>query len=178
MKRANVVKRLPLLFLLVALSLSSVHRSQAQGITTYQYRYVAPAKVDEFIKRETTYWSKVAKKAIADGQMTFWALLEKIGGTDLGNSPNFMFVNSFPNIDADFSKIFDPSKLFPGVPMSKMDTYSMSTETAFYFLSDDSTNGFQEAANVVRDKDFKYIVMNYHNSSNPSEFNAIEKNQW
>ena len=39
-------------------------RLQAQdgAITTYQYRHVPGDKIEEFIKRETTYWSKVARK--------------------------------------------------------------------------------------------------------------------
>src|SRR5881396_572987 len=33
-----------------------------RSITIYQYRRVPDNKIDEFIKRETTYWSKVAEK--------------------------------------------------------------------------------------------------------------------
>jgi hypothetical protein len=43
------------------------------------------------------------------------------------------------------------------------------------FLKDD---GWQQAANAVPAKDFNYVVMNYHNSSNATQFVAIEKNQW
>ena len=39
------------------------------GITVYQYRQVQPDKVDEFVKRETTYWSEVAKKAVTKGNL-------------------------------------------------------------------------------------------------------------
>jgi hypothetical protein len=148
---------------------------KAQEVTVYQYRHVDPSKVDEFIRRETTYWSKVAKKAIADGKMTFWALLEKEGGTDMGTASNYLFVNTFPDIDADLSKVFDPSKLFPGIPYSKIETNSISTTTAEVFISSD---GWEQVANADPDKDFKYVLMNYHNSSDAASFNAIEKNNW
>lgn len=148
---------------------------KAQEITTYQYRHVAPDKVDEFIKRETTYWSKVARNAIDAGKMSFWALLEKVGGTDLATAPNYMFVNSFPDINGDLSKVFDATKLFPGIPESKMETNSISTTTGEVFVMQ---NAWVQAANAVPEKDFNYVLMNYHNSSDPNSFNAIEKNNW
>ena len=57
--------------------------AQDQSITVYQYRKVPDDKIDEFIKRETTYWSKLAEKGVKDKTMTFWALLEKVGGYDM-----------------------------------------------------------------------------------------------
>ena len=175
MKKEIYYRRLPVMFLLVAILLVSFQSIKAQDITTYQYRHVAPDKVDEFIKRESTYWSKVARKAIDDGKMSFWALLEKVGGTDLGTSSNYMFVNSFPDVNADLSKVFDPSKIFPGIPVSKIETNSISTTTADIFVMD---NAWEQAANAVPTKDFNYVLMNYHNSSDPVAFNAIEKNNW
>ena len=68
-----------------------------QSITVYQYRNVPDDKIDEFIKRETTYWSKLAEKAVKDKTMTFWAVLEKVGGYDMANSSNFLFINTFLN---------------------------------------------------------------------------------
>lgn len=32
--------------------------SFSQGISVYQYRHIPNDKVEEFIKRETTYWKK------------------------------------------------------------------------------------------------------------------------
>lgn len=166
---------MPAMVLLISFVFNSSNTLHAQEITVYQYRHVDPAKMDEFIKRETTYWSKVAKKAIAGGKMSFWALLEKEGGTDLATSPNVLFVNTFPNVDVDLSDVFNPVKLFPGVPMSKMDTYSMSTVTGQCFVQN---QGWQEVAGVNADKDFKYIKMNYHNSTNPQAFDSIEIKAW
>ena len=34
----------------------------AQGITTHQYRRVAPQDMQEYLKRETTYWQKFAEQ--------------------------------------------------------------------------------------------------------------------
>jgi len=175
MKKEIYFKRLPIMIFIMVIILGSFHSIKAQDITTYQYRHVAPDKVDEFIKRETTYWSKVARKAIDNGKMSFWALLEKVGGTDLGTASNYMFVNSFPDINADLSKVFDPTKLFPGIPISKIETNSISTTTGEVFIMD---NAWVQAANAVPAKDFNYVLMNYHNSSDPASFNAIEKNNW
>lgn len=73
--------------------------SSFDQITVYQYRHVPVDKINEFVKREATYWSKVAEKAVKDKTMTFWALLEKVGGYDLPNSSNYLFINTFPNIE-------------------------------------------------------------------------------
>ena len=147
----------------------------AQDITTYQYRHVAPDKMAEFIKRETTYWSKVAKDAIAKGNLTFWGLFQKIGGSDDADSPNFLFINTFKNIDGNMGNIWNATKAFPGTPLAKMETNSISTTTSTVFLSDD---GWQQSAKAVPDKDFNYVVMNYHNSSDPAGFVALEKKYW
>src|SRR5579872_4185253 len=74
-------------------------KAQDRSVTVYQYRHVPDDKIEEFIKRETTYWSKVADKALKDKTMTFWGIFEKVGGYDLPNSSNFLFINTFPNID-------------------------------------------------------------------------------
>lgn len=175
MKKKFYCMAMPVILLFVILVFGGNNALNAQGITVYQYRHVDPAKLDEFIKRETTYWSKVAKKAIDAGKMTFWALLEKEGGTDLANSPNVLFVNTFPDIDADLSDVFNAAKVFPGVPMSSMDTYGMSTVTGEYFLQN---KGWQEVTGVNASKDYKYIKMNYHNSTDPQAFDSIEIATW
>lgn len=175
MKNRICYNHLPVFFLLVSIMLNSVSIVQAQEITTYQYRHVAPDKAAEFIKRETTYWSKVAQKAIDNGKMSFWALMEKVGGTDMATASNYMFINSWPDVNADLSNVFNPSKLFPGIPMAKMSTDAISTVTADVFVIND---GWQELAKINADKDYKYVLMNYHNSSNPNEFNRLEKTHW
>ncbi|WP_426670082.1 hypothetical protein ACPPVU_02325 [Mucilaginibacter sp. McL0603] len=175
MKKRILSAAVPFILCFIALVFNCSTTVHAQGITVYQYRRVDPAKMDEFLKRETTYWSKVAQKAIDGGKMTFWAVLAKVGGADELNSPNVLFVNTFPDMDVDLSSVFDAAKVFPDVPMSKMDTYGMSTVISEYYLQ---AQGWQEVAKVNGDKDFKYIKMNYHNSTDPGSFNAIEIRNW
>jgi hypothetical protein len=175
MKKESYIKRLSFMIFILSIMLGSVPALQAQNITVYQYRQVPPDKVNEFIKRETTYWSQVAKKAIDSGKMNLWALLEKVGGTDMKNSSNFIFVNVFPNIDTDLSDVFNPTTLFPGVPMDQMSTYDISTVMDEIYAHAD---GWEQAANAVPSQDFNYVMINYHNTSDPAQFNEIEKNNW
>ena len=104
----------------------------AQGISTYQYRQVSAANAEEFVKRETTYWSKVARTAIDKGTLTFWALLEKVDGSDMPNSPNFLFINTYTNIDT--GDVWNATATFPNIPISKMETGSISMVTSQFFL--------------------------------------------
>jgi len=144
-----------------------------QGITVYQYRHVPADKVGEFIERETTYWSKVAEKAMESGNLTFWALLQKMGGYDLPNSSNFLFVNTFNDVDAA-SEVWDPSAVFPNVSMDKMETNSLSTVTSTFFLR----NEHWEQAADAQPEDFQYLAMVYHNSSAPAQLIELEKTHW
>ena len=156
---------------------SSQLTSQAQNdrsITVYQYRRVPNDKVDEFIKRETTYWSKVAEHALKNKTMTFWALLEKQGDYDMPNTSNFLFVNTFPDIDK-VGAVFGSAEKITGVPMAKMETNSMSTTTSQFFLHDE---GWQQAASANPAKDFNYVVMIYHNTNNPDSLIRLENTYW
>ena len=143
-------------------------------ITVYQYRHVPNDKVDEFIKRETTYWSKVAEKAAKDKTMTFWALLEKQGGSDMANSSNFLFINTFPDIDK-VGDVFNNAEATAGVKMDEMETNSISTTTSQFFLHDEN---WAQATSAMPDKDFNYVVMNYHNTDYPDSLVNLEKTYW
>lgn len=145
------------------------------GITVYMYRKVPDNQRDEFIKRETTYWAEMVRKEIPKGNITFWALLEKVGGYDMENSSNFLFVNTFQNIDALNDMWGNITAAFPNVPMDKMETSSISTTTSVLFLRN---SGWQEATGVVADKDFKFLKMIYHNSSDPNAFIELENKHW
>lgn len=66
-------------------------------LTVLQYRAVPQENIDEFLHRETTYWSAVAQKSIDEGKMLEWALWQRIGGVNLDESShNFVFVNVLP----------------------------------------------------------------------------------
>lgn len=143
-------------------------------ITSYQYRHVPGDKVDEFIKRETTYWSKVAEKAAKDKTMSFWALLEKVGGYDLPNSSNFLFINSFPNIDK-IGDVFNNVEATAGVKMAEMETNSMSTTTSHFFLHDE---GWVQDSKANPATDFNYVVMVYHNTNYADSLIKMENKHW
>lgn len=163
-----MASRLLLLYLLIC-----GIQLQAQ-ITIYQYRKVPDDKIEEFIKRETTYWTKVAQKAVDNKKMSFWALLEKVGGYDLPNSSNFLFVNTFPNIDSS-SEIWSTAEQVAGVKMDQMETGSFTTVTSQFFLHDE---GWAQAKNAVPEKDFNYVVMVYHNSNYADSLINLEKKYW
>jgi hypothetical protein len=150
-------------------------RAQAQdrSVTVYQYRRVPPDKTAEFIKRETTYWAKVAEKATKDKTMTFWALLEKMGGHDLPNSSNFLFVNTFPDIDK-VDQVFSNPEATAGVKMADMETNSFSTTTGEYFLHEQNFAGATKAP----PDDYKYITFNYQNTNYPDSLINLEKKYW
>ena len=162
---------------IAAFSFQQSSRAQAadQSVTIFQYRQVPADKVAEFVYRETTYWSKVAEKAVDAKKMTLWVLLEQIGGYDLPNSPNFLFVNTVRDVDA-LGDIFNAAAVFPNVPMESISTDGMSTTTSQFFLHDGGN--IVEAAGTVRERDFKYLTISYHNSSNAAEFIALERQVW
>ena len=143
-------------------------------ITVYQYRHVSDDKIEEFVKRETTYWSKVAEKAVKDKSMTFWALLERVGGYDLPNSSNYLFINTFPNIDK-VNDVFSNVEGIAGVKMSQMETNSMSTTTSQFFLHDE---GWVQDAKAVPATDFNYVVMIYHNTEYADSLIGLENKYW
>lgn len=155
-------------------SVLGVQNVHAQDISVYQYRKVDNDKVDEFIKRETEYWSKVAQKAVDDGKLKFWALFQKVGGYDLENSSNFLFINTFADIDKT-DGIWDAKALFPDVPMEDIETYSMSRNTSTLFVR---AHHFEMAEGANPENDFKYLSMIYHDASNPGDLVELEKEHW
>ena len=157
------------IFLLTFLQLTGFSQ-----ITVYQYRHVPDDKIEEFVKRETTYWSKVAEKAVKDKSMTFWALLERVGGYDLPNSSNYLFINTFPNIDK-VNDVFSNVEGIAGVKMSQMETNSMSTTTSQFFLHDE---GWVQDAKAVPATDFNYVVMIYHNTEYADSLIGLENKYW
>lgn len=172
MKPILFINRVCWLFIIILL----LPLQQIAQISVYQYRHVPADKVEEFIKRETTYWSKVAQKAVDAKKMQFWGLFEKVGGYDLPNSSNFLFINGFSNMDSAWSgDTFDPSKLFPKVPYSQMETNSFTTVTSEVFFHGED---WAEAKGVNPAKDFNYVVMNYHLSESAGNFINAEKNIW
>ena len=178
MKR-HTTKWKPLIpFLFVAagflLSQTAAKAQDNNAITVYQYRHVPSDKIDEFIKRETTYWTKVAEKAVQNKTMSFWALFEKVGGYDLPNSSNFLFINTFPDIDR-VGEVFANADKTAGVKMEQMETESMSTTTSMFFLNG---RGWAQVNNANPPQDFNYVVMVYHDTGNPDSLINLENKYW
>lgn len=157
-----------LLFILVSA------RASSQGITVYQYRHVPQEQMSEFIERETKYWSVVAQKAIDNGKLEFWALLVKEGIYDAPNTSNVLFINTFKDID-DTDGIWDANAVFPNVPIEDISTYNMGYVTSVFYVKDEN---WEQASHADPEKDFNYVVMVYHNSTNPTQFIALEKEHW
>jgi len=142
----------------------------AQPVMAYQYRYVSPENAEEFVKRETTYWQKVAQKAIDDGKMGFWGLFEKVSVYDQPNTSNYLFINTFDNIDMA-GDAMDVEAVFPKVKMSEMETNSMSTVTSQIFVAPEN---WVDGANSVPAEDYNYIVMNYFDPADVSDWLTME----
>jgi len=164
-----------ILFIILFSGVQLTSKAQTdRSITVYQYRRVPGDKVDEFIKRETTYWSKVAEQAVKNKTMTFWALLEKQGDYDMPNTSNYLFINTFPDIDK-VGDVFNSPEKIAGVPYAKMETNSLSTTTSQFFIHGEN---WEQAANAVPAKDFNYVVMLYHNTNYPDSLIGLEKAYW
>lgn len=173
----HYAKKLIKVTLLFAFLFSFKMNAQDQedtGISVYQYRQVPSDQMEEFIERETKYWSKVAEKAISKGNLTFWALLQKVGGFDEPNSSNILFINTYKDIDAA-AGIWDPTEVWPNVAMDQMETYSMSKLMHSLFVK---PAVWVEANNVNLETDFNYVKMIYHNTSNPGNLIALEDKHW
>ena len=174
MKRLNLIRKFPRIIMPVIATLAIASLS-AQDISYYQFRKVAPSKIDEFIKRETTYWSKVAEKGMANGKIEFWGLLEKVSGGST-ESPNFLFINTFKDIDeAMKGEMWDATKIFPAIPMAKMETNSISTTTNTILTS---TRSWEQSPKLTKPDDVKFVLINYHHATDPEAFISLENKYW
>ena len=173
MKSSFVISRFAGIVLLFAMTFSLP--LSAQDVMFYQYRKVPPSKVEEFLKREITYWSKVAQKGMDNGKIEFWGLFEKVSGGN-GNDANYLFVNTFKDIDeAMVGEMWDATKVFPGVPMSKMETNSMSEISQTLYTSPRS---WEQSPKFRTPADAKFVVINYHHATDPQGFITLENKHW
>jgi hypothetical protein len=159
-----------LLFILITFLLN-LPLTFTQQISTHQYRRVAPADMQEYIKRETTYWKKFAENEIEKGNLTFWGIFQKMGGTDQENSPNILIINSFKDLDkgADWNSIAD---LFPNVKMEDIQTWTLSTNTDQIFLR------VLDNHIEVDNPEFNYVRIIYHNVKNTGTHLNFEAQKW
>lgn len=162
-------------FFFLFVFLTSIITSSAQAISVYQYRKVQDDKISDFIYRETTYWSKIAQKAVDEGKLNQWILLQKVGGYDLPNSSNFLFINTFADINVNMGEVWNPANVFPDIPTSEIETNSLSTVTTMAFVQ---PMEWQEVDGANAAEDFKLVKFNYWNTSDPAQFVALEKEHW
>ncbi len=158
----------------LVLCLLSFQFAMAQTITTHQYRRVAPENMQEYLKRETTYWAKWAEKEVTTGNLTFWAILQKVGGIDQDTSPNILIINRYNDIDkgADWSSI---TAMFPDVKMKDIDTWDISTNVHQLFLTD--LPNHIRAENFSSD-DSNYVRLIYHDVKNLGQHLTFESEKW
>jgi hypothetical protein len=166
--------KLSLKGLLFAFILNFVsHADISAQIVLFQYRQVPQENIDEFLHRETTYWSQVAQKAIDAGKLSSWALWQKIGGWDLPNRPNFLFVNVFEDATAldDMGAVWGGVQdLFPGVPMSSISTDHLGTVNHQLVIAGVAGEG---AAGQTQ-----FLRINYAKADPISKYLELEQSQW
>ncbi len=163
-------------FMATLLCLSFFVQLQAQDpISIFQFRQVPNDKIAEFIHRETTYWAEVAQKAIDKGNLMTWALFQKVGGYDIPNSSNFLFINVMNDINAKMGDIWNARAVFPDVPMEQMSTWEMSTVTSQAFVR---TYPMIKAPSANPEEDFNFLKINFWKSSDPNSFVDLEQAHW
>ncbi len=158
------MKKINLLF--IALLFSSLSFSQ---ISYLQYRNVPQKDEAKFIERETKQWSKVAKAAIAKGQLSSWTLWKKIGVTKV-DAPNYVFVNSYKSLDQlnDDSVWSGNLSALGSVKPEAVETNSFTTVTFDYYIQLED----------VLEGDYKYCIVNYAKPTNLAGFIEENKTLW
>jgi len=158
----------------LAVCILSFQFAMAQSITTHQYRRVSPENMDEYLKRETTYWAKWAEKEVTNGNLTFWAILQKVGGVNQDTGPNILIINSYKDIDkgADWGSI---DAMFPDVKMEDIDTWDISTNVHQVFLR--NLPNHIRAENTT-DDDYNFVHIIYHDTKDTGLHLAFEVEKW
>lgn len=149
--------------------------ANSQVVTTHQYRRVEPENMKEYLKRETTYWSVLAKNEIKKGNLTYWAILTKVGGEDKLDSPNILIINSFKDMNTAGNIWGGITDLFPNIKNEEIETASLCAVTDHIFLR--NINWLQ-AKNVKPEQDFKYVHIIYHHTKNVGKHFKFENDTW
>lgn len=149
-----------------------VPMAQAQSVSMVQYHHVDAEDRAEFIHRETTYWSEIAKAAIKDGKMANWQLWEKVGGWNMDNSPNFIFVNGFEDVSHinNLNDVWNPTKVFPNVRMKDMGTRGLSTLKHQLVFQGNAFAGTSTSP--------KFVRVNYYKASDLTKYLEHERTIW
>ena len=147
----------------------------AQGITTHAYRRVEPQDMNEYLKRETTYWKKFAEQEVTKGNLTFWAILVRVGDVGEDHRPNVLIINTLNDIDKglDWESVSD---LFPDIKMEDINTNNLSKQTATIYLH--SQENHINAPEANPQEDYKYVKIVYHNPKNTGVLLDFERDKW
>lgn len=148
----------------------------AQAVSVHQYRKVEQKDMQEYLKRETTYWSKLAESEVKKGNLTFWAIFQRVGGENQAHSPNILIINTFNNLDKSNEIWSGVTDLFPDVKIEDMQTWEISTTTSTIYLRD--LNNHIQGENVDPEKDFNFVNIIYHNSKDTGKHLAFESEKW
>lgn len=142
-------------------------------VSVMQYRNVSQENIDEFIHRETTYWSQVAQKAVDEGKLLRWSLWQRVGGWDMDeNSANFVFVNTVADAKGldNMGEIWNPMASFPDGRIADMETGSLSKVVHQIYARD--------VATVTTGEPFQYAVVNYAKASDVAKYLELETTTW
>lgn len=144
-------------------------------VSTHQYRRVEPENMQEYLKRETTYWQKLAESEVTKGNLIFWGIFQKVGGLDQHKAPNILIINTFKDLDAANQIWGNIEKIFPDTKMEDMETWSISKNIATLY-----SYGLNhvDAPNVNPETDFKYVYIIYHNVKNTGKHLDFEENEF
>lgn len=142
-------------------------------ISVFQFRHVPSENIDEFVHRESTYWSQVAQKAVNEGNLLSWSLWERVGGWKLGDkTANFVFVNTYSDAKGldNMGKIWNPSAVFPDARYRDMETSSLSETIHMIILN--------EVAQVGAGTPFQYAKVNFAKASDLNAYIDLETSVW
>ena len=127
--------------------------------------------MEEYLKRETTYWQKLAESEVTKGNLTFWGIFQKVGGLNQDKAPNILIINTFNDMDTSYKIWGKITDIFPDKKMEDMETWSVSKNVATLYMS---MLNHVEAPNVNPDEDFKYVYIIYHNVKNTGKHLKFE----
>jgi hypothetical protein len=153
-------------FLALAILVSEVAFGQ---VAYLQYRVVSADHAEEYVEKETKYWSKVAQAAIDNGDLAGWSVWRKINVTEAG-APNFLLVNTYESIEkADPMKVWAGENLQNlGVSYEQAQTGTIAPIAFDYWMQiEDSLGG-----------DFQFVIVNYAMPVNLGGFIEENKTLW
>lgn len=135
-------------------------------VSTFMYVSVNPENQAEFERLETTYWAKIAKKAIEDKKLIAWGLMKKVGMA--GDDSNYIFVNIYKdfNTASNAASIWNPAVI--GMNYQEVSTDNIKVVKAIdYYQIEGAIEGPS-----------KFNVHNYTTPKNLAGFVEENLNLW